>query len=266
MEELKFASFSSGSNGNCYFLRYGKDGILIDAGISLRRLKQYMQGVGLSLDAFSSILVTHDHLDHIRNIGSYCKRLCKPVYATPHVHDALSRHTFAIPYISSCRKDMNIGEWVNISGFLVRSFEVPHDATQTVGYAIMAGESKFVIMTDIGRMTDEALDFAAQADTVVIESNYDTDMLMKGPYPEELKRRISQGNGHLSNAECAEAITKFYHKGLRNLFLCHLSEHNNTPRLAYDNASAALASIGVKPGEVNLRALPRLQPSPFFNL
>ena len=138
---------------------------------------------------------------------------------------------------------------------------VPHDATQTVGYYIAAGDRKFVIMTDLGRMTDEALKYAGEADTVVLESNYDMDMLISGPYTHELKMRICQGHGHLSNDECANAIRGFYHPGLKNVFLCHLSEHNNTPELAYGSASAALKSAGAQDGTVLLRALPRQTPS-----
>jgi phosphoribosyl 1,2-cyclic phosphodiesterase len=143
---------------------------------------------------------------------------------------------------------------------------VPHDATQTVGYAIEAGGHKFVIMTDIGKMVDEAVSFAKQADTVVVESNYDVDMLMSGPYTHELKMRICQGHGHLSNDQCAEAIKRFYHKGLKNLFLCHLSENNNEPEIAFKTAKNALFELGVEEGEVNLRTLARKVPSPMFEL
>ena len=145
-------------------------------------------------------------------------------------------------------------------------FEVPHDASQTVGYAIQTEGHEFLIMTDMGRITEEALSLARKADTVVIESNYDMDMLMGGTYTHELKMRICQGNGHLSNDECALAIKDFYHEGLRNLFLCHLSENNNTPLLAYRSASEALSELGVPSGQVNLRALPRREPSPLMIL
>ena len=121
-------------------------------------------------------------------------------------------------------------------------------------------------MTDIGRMTEEAVLYSSEADTVVIEANYDMDMLIAGPYTHELKMRICQGHGHLSNDECAAAIRRFWHPGLKNIFLCHLSEHNNTPELAYNAAKSALISAGVGDGVVNLRALPRQTPSPMFML
>lgn len=268
---LRFMSLSSGSCGNCYYLEHtdslgNRSAIIIDAGVSLRRLKQILQSNGLDYDSFEAILVTHDHMDHIRSLASYCKRLKKPVYATTVLHSALASHSFGTPYLEQCRRDLIEDAWNTVGCFSVRYFVVPHDATQTVGYAINSGDDKFVIMTDIGRMTDEAVALALEASTVVVESNYDMDMLISGPYTHELKMRICQGHGHLSNDECAASIKRFWHNGLNNIFLCHLSEHNNTPELAYGCARAALKELGVKDGVVNLRPLPRQTPSPMMNL
>lgn len=263
---VRFMSLSSGSCGNCYYLGTEKGGILIDAGVSLRRLKKVLQEYDLDMDSFSAVLVTHDHLDHIRHLGSFCKRLSKPVYTTQTIHSALARHTFTAPTIGPCRRVLEEDVWNDIAGMKVRYFVVPHDATQTVGYAIEVEDHRFVIMTDIGRMTDEAVGFARQADTVVVESNYDMDMLMSGPYTYELKMRIVQGCGHLSNDECAGAIRRFWHDGLKNIFLCHLSENNNTHELAYRSASGALKEMGVAKGSVYLYCLPRQYPSQMFEL
>ena len=263
---VKFMSLSSGSCGNCYYLGTEDTGILIDAGVSLRRLKKVLQEYDLNMDSFSAVLVTHDHLDHIRHLGSFCKRLSKPVYTTETIHKALARHTFTAPTIGPCRHLLSEGEWNDVAGMKVRYFIVPHDATQTVGYAIEVEGHKFVIMTDIGRMTDEAVAFARDAHTVVVESNYDMDMLMGGPYTYELKMRIVQGCGHLSNDECADAIRRFWHPALRNIFLCHLSENNNTHELAYRCASAALEEKGAAKGTISLRCLPRQYPSQMFTL
>ena len=263
---VKFMSFSSGSCGNCYYLGTEDKGVLIDAGVSLRRLKKTLMENGLDMDSFSAILVTHDHLDHIRHLGSFCKKISKPVYTSADIHAALAKHTFTADHITSCRNVLNAGEWHDVAGMKVRYFVVPHDATQTVGYAIELEGRRFVIMTDVGRMTDEAVEFARTADTVVVESNYDMDMLMSGPYTYELKMRIVQGCGHLSNDECASAIKRFYHPGLKNIFLCHLSENNNTRDLAFNCSLASLQELGVKKGDLTLRCLPRQYPSPLFNL
>lgn len=270
-KRIRFKSFSSGSCGNCYFLGLEENGkiaasVIIDAGVSLRRLKKEMMLERISLDDVQAVLVTHDHMDHIRSLGSYCKYLLKPVWATRELHDALAHHTFTEQYIAPCRNVLSADGWTEIvpGKLTVRQFVVPHDATQTVGYAIVIGGYRFVIMTDIGAMTSEALSFAANAQTVVIESNYDEHMLMTGPYPYDLKMRICQGHGHLSNAKCAEAIRKFWHDGLRNIFLCHLSEHNNTPELAYKASVEVLHELGAE--GFPLRPLPREHASQMFNL
>lgn len=267
MKAIKFKSFSSGSCGNCYFIgifpegRKCECGVLIDAGISPRRLKKELAADGLDCDCIAGILVTHDHFDHIRSLGSYCKHLRKPVWATGELGRALESHHITGEYFRECRRTLHEG-WNEIvpGKILVRHFVVPHDAAQTVGYAISLDGYRFMIMTDVGEVTLEALDLARQAETVVIESNYDRDMLRNGPYPKELQDRICSGRGHLSNTQCAAAIREFDHEGLKNVFLCHLSEHNNTPALAHDCSRPSLNP------SVRLAPLPRQAASPLFCL
>ncbi|MCQ2176808.1 MAG: MBL fold metallo-hydrolase [Bacteroidales bacterium] len=265
---IKFKSLSSGSCGNCYFLGiYDDEGrhqcsVLIDAGVSLRRAKKELQRDGIAIEEISAILVTHDHMDHIRSLGSYCKKLQKPVWASETLHQALSHHSMTHSWIADCRHVLKKGETEIVPGHIcAKHFIVPHDATQTIGYSLDLDGYRFVIMTDIGSMTPEALAEASLADTVVIESNYDLDMLRHGPYPKELQDRICQGNGHLSNSECADAIRKFIHPGLKNIFLCHLSEHNNTPELALQASAEAIgSSCASSDRKPRLLALPRQTP------
>lgn len=268
---MKFMSFTSGSCGNCYYLgtetKDGKqaEGILIDAGASMRRVKRIMQDNKLALDKVHGILVTHDHLDHIRFLGTFCKYLRPKVYATKKLHGALATHSFTKDHIAGCRSVLADNQWNKVGSFEVRYFVVPHDATQTVGYAVRHDGHLFVLMTDLEHVTPEAMELAKQADTVVIESNYDYDMLINGPYPPELKERILN-EGHLCNRDTADAIKEFYHPELKNLFLCHLSGNNNTPDIAYKNALAALEEVGVAKGVVHLRTLDRGVPSPLITL
>ena len=286
MRSVKFKSFSSGSCGNCYFLGVEEDGVftdavLVDAGVSLRAVRKELSAEHIPLECIRAILVTHDHLDHIRSLGSYCKYLKLPVWATSELHAAMSYHTYTLEHLAAVRRALKRDAWNEIiPGVLeARYFLVPHDASQTVGYGIRVAGLPFVIMTDLGRMTAEALSFAAHADVVVVESNYDREMLMGGSYPYDLKMRISQGSGHLSNEECAGAVRRFYHKSLTHLFLCHLSENNNTPQLAYKATSDALADIGLLPSyegsslfaseegdRVIMQPLPRRSPSRLFTL
>jgi len=264
---MRFISFSSGSCGNCYLLLGPHSGLMIDAGVGIRQVKKELEAHRLSYDNISAIIVTHDHGDHIRSLGSFCKRITPPVWTTPAIHDALSRHPFTRDWIGPCRQNLEARVWNPVTpDFDVRYFVVPHDATQCVGYAIRCEEELFVLMTDLGHVTPEAMSWASEAQTVVVESNYDIQMLMGGTYPQELKDRITHGIGHLSNEDCAAAICNFMHPGLRNIFLCHLSGNNNTPELAYDSALAALNSLGIEKGEIALRVLRRGEPSPLLTL
>ena len=264
---IKFKSLSSGSCGNCYFLGVFNDagkaqaGILIDAGVSPRSLKREFIHEGLSFDDFQAILITHDHHDHIRSLGSYCKHVHKPVWATGKLMRALSTSYLTGEDFIPLRRTFS-DTWNEIVPGLIsaRWFEVPHDATQTIGFAIILDGYKYVHITDCGRMTDEAINWCRQADTVTLESNYDPYMLRHGPYPKDLQDRICMGRGHLSNGECAEALRQIDHEGLKNVFLCHLSEHNNTPQLALEACRPALDE-----GK-RIIPLPRQTASPMFTL
>jgi len=256
---IKFKSLSSGSCGNCYFLGIFncenklEHSILIDSGVSLRRAKKELAFDGIAVEQIDAILVTHDHMDHIRSLGSYCKHLKKPVWASETLHQALSRHSMTYSWIADCRRVLKKGSTQIVPDHIsVNHFVVPHDATETLGYSIDLDGYKVVIMTDIGRMTPEALEEARKANTVIIEANYDAYMLEHGPYPQELKDRIRNGNGHLSNEQCAQAISEFKHEGLGNIFLCHLSEHNNTPELALDACRPSIEGTNIR-----LTTLPR---------
>lgn len=267
-----FKSMSSGSCGNCYFLgiedsKGGHKGLIIDAGVSLRRLKRSLQENNIDLSELSCLAITHDHLDHIRSLGSFCKKLDIDIWATEQLHRALSHHFITgEEYEKASKKALLPERWHSILGgdALIRFFEVPHDATQTVGLAVQIAGHNYVHITDCGALTEEAMDFCRQAHTVVIESNYDTKMLLEGPYTAELKKRIINGNGHMSNSDCAQAIKNFAHEGLKNLFLCHLSENNNTPLLAYKSAREALEESGMQ--GVRLEALPRTHSSELIYL
>lgn len=270
--KVKFKSFSSGSCGNCYFIglydEQGKRiaGLLVDAGVSVKRLKLNLAAENMTIDDIDAVLVTHDHLDHIRNLGPFCVHLKKPVWTTSTLHYALAHHSYTGDCIAPCRRIlMDKGETPIINPYVkVKWFEVPHDATQTVGYFIDLAGYHLMIMTDAGACTPEALEFASQSDTVVIEANYDDEMLENGPYTRDLKERVGSNQGHLSNTQCAEAVSNFLHEGLRNIFLCHLSENNNTPQLAYDTVKAALDKAGAN--DIRLQTLPRMEPSPMIIL
>lgn len=250
----RFLSLSSGSNGNCYYIGNMDSGILIDAGIGIRTLKQRLENSGLGLDAIRMLLVTHDHTDHIRGIGSIAKRLSVPIYTTSVLHSAIARKNGIGEEISGCRRVLRTGQEIVIGEYGITAFEVPHDATQTLGYRIRTDGHSIVIMTDLGRVPEYALEYCREADYVVIESNYDMDMLIHGSYPPELKARVISERGHLSNDMCADAIRRFLHPRLKGVFLCHLSQDNNSPDIAHRESWKVISRAG---GSQFLKCLPR---------
>lgn len=269
---IKFKSFSSGSCGNCYFFGiadergYCSDAILVDAGVSVRRLKTFLLSEGIQTDVIRALLVTHDHWDHIRSLGSFCKRLCVPVFAPGALQSALLHHPGTGEYLKGVQRPLEDG-WNDVLPGLVRvrAFEVPHDASVTFGYELElsdgGGVTRCAVITDCGRVLPDAQEVMTDVDALILESNYDPEMLRLGPYPPDLQARIRGGCGHLSNIECAEALRSLGSpKRLRSVFLCHLSEHNNTPELALEASRKAL------PSGVRLVALPRETASPMFQL
>ena len=254
----KFLSISSGSNGNCYYIGNGHTALIVDAGIGFRTIKSRLASAGVDVASVGMIFVTHDHVDHIRGLASVAQRLSVPVYATAKLHDALSRHKAVGPELSGSRRVLRAGYETEMRGVRCVSFEVPHDAAQTLGYRIEFFGTTFVFMTDLGFVPDYAYGYCASADYVIIESNYDVDMLLGGNYPPDLKARIMSDRGHLSNEACAAALRRIWHPGLRGIFLCHLSKDNNTQELAYNTARSSLTSLGLSvPGDIRLECMPR---------
>ena len=266
---FKFLSLSSGSSGNCYYLGTDQHAILIDAGIPVRTIQKVLRENGLSFGKVMALLVTHDHTDHIRSAGSLGELYHIPVYSTQEVHNGMERNYGMSKKLTNASRRIIEREapfYIPGTQFRVTAFTVPHDSTDNVGYYIEYGEGdslvKFCLATDVGMVTPDIRHYLALADHVVMESNHDVDMLMNGPYPAYLKKRVRGEGGHLSNKECAELIHDIWHPGIRHLFLCHLSAENNDPDLAYRTAARALQSEGARVGEdVVLSVLLRNSPS-----
>jgi len=260
-DKLRFISLSSGSNGNCYYIGDGRVSLLIDAGVGCRTLKKGLAQYGVDIKDIDMVLVTHDHIDHIRHLSTLIERYEKPVYTTRSIHEALENHPCTRGSMCGYKKYIEKDTPYNYKNVSITPFEVEHDATDTVGYYIEFGEERFTLITDIGRVTDVVESYCRLANHLIIEANYDKAMLERGSYPQYLKNRIRNGNGHLSNDAVSETIGRVYRKGMRNIFLCHLSENNNTPELAYRAVSDLLAGMGAPLGSgLDLHVLPRRTP------
>ena len=265
---LKFISFGSGSSGNCYYLFTETDGLMIDIGVGIRTLKKYFRDYGLSLSSIHHVCITHDHADHIKSVGSISHEYHLPIYATENVHTGIDRNYCVQRKLSSDKKHVIIpGESMQMGSFLVTPFNVPHDATENVGYQIEAEGITFCLITDAGSITEEIREYISRADYLVIEANHDIEMLTQGPYPPHLKKRIQSATGHLNNHDCAVAIAENMKEGLKHVWLCHLSEENNHPELARKTIETILHQYGIVAGkDFELEVLKRKTPTGIYTL
>lgn len=265
---MKFISFGSGSSGNCYLLTTPNDALLIDLGVGLRGLKKDFREYGFSLSAVHHVLITHDHADHIKSVGSFSHDYNIPVYATREVHVGINRNYCITQKISAdLARVIEKGKTLQIGDFTVTAFGVPHDSSDNVGYFIEAEGTNFCVMTDVGTVTDEMKEYIRRARHLVIEANHDEEMVMSGPYPQFLKTRILSQTGHLSNRNCALALIENMSEDLQNVWLCHLSEENNHPELARKTVESLLRDYGIIAGvDLQLEVLKRNSPTGVFEL
>lgn len=265
---LRFICFGSSSSGNCYFLFTENDGLLIDAGWGIRKLKKDFKDYGLSMSQVHHILITHDHADHIRSVGSLSHDYSLSVYATSTVHKGIERNycvSRKIEPILVKRIEKNVQ--IEVGDFKVTPVEVPHDSSDNVGYKIEAEGITFCLMTDVGHVTDEMKSFIQDANYLVLEANHDVEMLAAGPYPKNLQDRITSPVGHLSNVDCGMALAENATEKLRHVWLCHLSEDNNHPELARKTVEQILSSHGIIVGkDFKLDVLKRKAPTELYEL
>lgn len=265
---LKFISFGSGSSGNCYWLATETDALIIDVGVGLRTLRKNCKEYGVNLQKVHHILVTHDHADHIKSVGSMSADFSLPVYATREVHVGINRNYCVTKKVASeLVNSVDKGQSITLGDFTVTPFNVPHDSTDNVGYYIEAGGTNFCLITDAGMVTDEMKTYISRAHNLVIEANHDEEMVMSGPYPQFLKDRILSVTGHLSNRSCGEAIAQNMSEELKHVWLCHLSEENNHPELARKTVETVLRSYGIVVGaDLQLEVLKRNSPTGPYEL
>ncbi len=240
--ELLFSPLFSGSSGNCVFVGTAESGVLIDAGVSCTRILSELKQIGVSPSAVKALFITHEHSDHICGAGILSRKLDLPIYATEGTWRAMSEKLGEV-----APKNMVLvspGQDFYMGGMNVVPFKLPHDASEPCGYSFYAGDLKASIATDIGCLKDSWLKAVEESDILLLESNYDADMLKAGRYPYALKTRIMGRKGHLSNDDCAAAAVKLIQSNVRSIMLGHLSKENNFPELALETTAAALREAG----------------------
>ena len=245
--ELRFSPLFSGSSGNAIYVGCDDAHILVDAGMSGSRVIRELESVGVSPAALNGILVTHEHIDHVKGIGILSRKYDLPVFATEGtwqgMYDKLG------PISPKNRVIFEPGQDFFMGSMDITPFATPHDAAQSVGYTFEVDGAKLSLATDLGCVRDSWLSHVMGSDAVILESNYDPDMLKAGPYPYELKKRILSRSGHLSNDDASAVAVKLALSGTRHIILGHLSKENNFPELALRSCELALQMAGLTPHE-----------------
>lgn len=262
---LKFISLASGSSGNCYYLGTDTYGILIDAGIGVRTIKKGLKDNNIAFETILGVFITHDHADHIKSAGFLGEKYGIPVYATEEVHFGMNRNYGMTQKIFQSKRVLVKGETTILRDFSITPFEVPHDGTDNVGFFIQLGDVKFGFATDLGHITPTVIEYMGRANYLILEANYDVEMLQHGSYPYHLKQRVQGLNGHLSNKECAEFLAENFHPEMKYVFLCHLSRDNNHPELAFKTIEYRLLQEDIRIGrDLELIPLKRNHPSDVY--
>ena len=235
-------TLASGSEGNCLLVSSGATHLLLDAGISCRRINTALGKLGLSLSDMSAVLITHDHSDHICGLDTMSRRWQIPVYASPATARQLS---YRIAGMEPLLRHVSCGAPFPIGDFTVTAFPTSHDGHGGVDYRFDCGIASVGAITDTGYVTEEARHTLAGVELLVLESNHDVELLRSGPYPYSLKARILSDHGHLSNDAAAAFAAELARSGTRQIVLAHLSRENNTPQRALDTLFLALSGMDV---------------------
>jgi len=230
-------TIASSSKGNAALFSQGKTNILVDAGISLRRMTQSLCALGCSPDRLSAILITHEHSDHVKGLPLLACKTEAPIFASRGTAMALR---FQYPQLEGRIVPFFAGEGFSVGDFTVRTFPTSHDCAESVGYILEGGGKKIVLATDLGKATGEVYAAVAGADLLLLEANHDIERLWMGRYPMSTKKRILGDRGHLNNEDSALLALHAARNGTRKMILIHLSEENNTPQLALSAVRGAV--------------------------
>lgn len=249
-----FCTLASGSDGNSAFISSERTRVLIDAGISARRIINGLKSIDIAPDSLEAILITHEHSDHIKGLSTLIKRCGAKVYAP---EDAVYSIIQRTPGIESRIVAFSEGGDFNVGDLHVDTFATPHDSIASAGFSIRAGEKQISCVTDLGYVPDHVKDGIYGSDLIMVEANHDIDRLKSGPYPYFLKRRILGDHGHLSNSAGGELAALASTGRTRQIVLAHLSRKNNTPYLAKTTVADSLSSAGAVIGrDLNLAVAP----------
>ncbi len=234
-------TLASSSKGNASFVKEGQTSLLLDAGISFRRLTHGLGALGSSPQCLKAVLITHEHGDHIKGLPMLAAKCNMPIYASRGTARAL---VMQFPQLKDRVKTFFAGDVFSIGDFEVTTFPTSHDCAQSVGYVLRSSGGAMALVTDLGCITYEVESALQGVDFLLLEANHDIERLWMGPYPVGLKKRILGDRGHLNNEDSAKLAVYAAKSGTRQIVLVHLSEENNTPALAVQTVGRALRESG----------------------
>lgn len=262
--KLNFCSLSSGSSGNCYYIGNEFYGILIDAGISASSIRKFLKGMNISMQTIMGVLVTHNHIDHIRGLEVLTRKNSLPAFASKNIWKSILSPECKIT--GDCIREIPLRQRFHLAGFDIEAFPVCHDAPETIGYQITSGNKKITVVTDLGHICETSAAYIRDSNLLVIESNYDEEMLINGRYPWFLKKRIQSDHGHLGNRQASAFLAEIANPNLSHICLAHLSKNNNTPEKALQTLRETFFEKGIDLNGQFVTVLNRYAPTGIINI
>ena len=256
---LKFSSLYSGSSGNSLFVETENTKILIDCGVSSKKVEEALHSMHIEPTEIDGILVTHEHSDHVKGLGTFSKKFDVPIYANQETIDNMEAQIAKISKKNV--KQFTVSDKFGIGDLEINPFSISHDAANPCGFNIFKDNKKISIATDIGQMDTKTIRNLEDSIFVLIEANYDPNILKYSPYPYQLKRRIASSKGHLPNEQAGKTISYLMKSGLQEAMLGHLSKENNFPELAYKTVAEELMLSNQAENPITLSVASRTEPS-----
>ena len=258
---FKFCNLYSGSSGNCSFVETDETKILIDCGVSSKKLEEALNSVGADIKDIDGILISHEHSDHVKGLATICKKYNIPIYANSPTFTNIKANI-----ADDLKNKFTTNEKFEIGDIKILPFSIPHDAAEPCGFNLFHDNKKVTVATDIGHVDNKILHNLDESNFLLLESNYEPNMLKCSRYPYTLKRRILGPNGHLSNDDAALAISELLKQGVNNIMLGHLSEQNNFPELAYQTVMNSIISKNIDIDKLSLSVADRYKPNDIIEL
>ena len=258
---FKFCNLYSGSSGNCSFIESDNCKLLVDCGVSCKKVEEGLSSIGTSVSNLDGILITHEHLDHVKALQVLCKKYDVPIYANEKTFNNIKQ---VIP--EGSKRFFRTNESFDLKDLKVFPFDIPHDAADPCGFSIFHDDKKISVATDVGHIENNLFNNLVGSNFILLESNYEPEMLKCSMYPYNLKRRILGPNGHLSNEDAANAISTLIKNGSSNISLGHLSQHNNFPELAYKTVVESLIKNKADMENLHLTVANREKPDNFIEI